>query len=80
MSLDARLELYGGWCKCSQPKLVIWFCVSVADCDLTLSSNNRKPDLRSPGRFLRIACFNFDNVSRYLVALMVPTSKKSTQK
>ncbi|CAL1275117.1 unnamed protein product [Larinioides sclopetarius] len=42
--------------------------------------NNRTPDLRSPGRFFPIASFNFDRASQYRVALMVPTSKKSSNK
>ncbi|GFW06068.1 hypothetical protein TNCV_4478601 [Trichonephila clavipes] len=43
----------GVWCRCSQPRVrvVIWFCVAVTESDLSLSSNNRTPDLRSPGRF-----------------------------
>ncbi|GFV08370.1 hypothetical protein TNCV_328041 [Trichonephila clavipes] len=56
-------------------KIAIWFCVAVVECDLVLSSNNRTPDLRSPGRFFRIASFNFNRVSQYCVVLMVQTPK-----
>ncbi|GFV41449.1 hypothetical protein TNCV_1289581 [Trichonephila clavipes] len=61
----------------SKLRVAIWFCV--ADCGLALSSNDRIPVLRSPCRFLRIASFNFDRVTQYRVALMFPTSNKSTQ-
>ncbi|GFV97115.1 hypothetical protein TNCV_3527011 [Trichonephila clavipes] len=29
-SLGARSGLYGGWCRCSQPRAAIGFCVAVA--------------------------------------------------
>ncbi|GFV86165.1 hypothetical protein TNCV_671621 [Trichonephila clavipes] len=35
--------MYGGWCRCSQPRVAISFCIAVAECDLALSSNNRTP-------------------------------------
>ncbi|GFV02892.1 hypothetical protein TNCV_3610211 [Trichonephila clavipes] len=56
-SLGSRLDLYGGWCKCSQPRATIWFCVVVANCGLALSSNNKTPDLRSQSHFFQIATF-----------------------
>ncbi|GFY04018.1 hypothetical protein TNCV_1197961 [Trichonephila clavipes] len=43
-------------------------------------SSNRTPDLRNPGNFVRIASFDFDRVSQYRVASMVPTSRKSSKK
>ncbi|GFW20416.1 transient-receptor-potential-like protein [Trichonephila clavipes] len=52
-SLGVRSGLYGGWCQSSQPRVAIWFCIAVAECGFTLSSNNRTPDLRSPGHFFR---------------------------
>ncbi|GFX06054.1 transposable element Tcb2 transposase [Trichonephila clavipes] len=76
----ARLGLYGGWCRRSQPRVAIWFCVVVSECGLTLSSDNKKPDLRSPVHFFRITSFNSDRALQYHVALMVLTSKKSAQK
>ncbi|GFS79942.1 hypothetical protein TNCV_750841 [Trichonephila clavipes] len=72
-------ECMGDWYRRSQPGDAKWFCVAVAECGLVLSSNNRTSDIRSLGRFIRIASFNFDRVSQYRVALKVPTSKKSTQ-
>ncbi|GFV99720.1 hypothetical protein TNCV_5080801 [Trichonephila clavipes] len=50
-SLGARSGLYGGYCRHSQPRVAIWFCIAVAECGLALSSNNRTSDLRSPGHF-----------------------------
>ncbi|GFT61902.1 hypothetical protein TNCV_4497141 [Trichonephila clavipes] len=66
----------GGWCRCSLPRVAIWFCVAIAECSLALSSNNRTPDLRNKGRFFGIASFNFYRVLQCQVALMVPSSKK----
>ncbi|GFU71883.1 hypothetical protein TNCV_1628241 [Trichonephila clavipes] len=54
----------GGWCKRSQPRVAIWFCIAVTECGLALSSNNRTPDLRP----------------RRHCDTLVPTSKNSTQK
>ncbi|GFT53988.1 hypothetical protein TNCV_153491 [Trichonephila clavipes] len=45
-----------------------------------LSSNNRTLHLKSSGTSFRIPSFDFDRVSQYRVALMVPTSKKSRNK
>ncbi|GFS81290.1 hypothetical protein TNCV_1224861 [Trichonephila clavipes] len=73
----------GGWCRRSQPRVAIWFCIAVAECGLVLSSNNRTPDLRNPGCFFRITFFNFDQgvtIPRRLCDALVPTSKKLTQK
>ncbi|GFV57382.1 uncharacterized protein TNCV_3173301 [Trichonephila clavipes] len=42
------------------PRVAIRFCVSVAECGLALSSNNRKPDLRIPCRLFQITSFNFE--------------------
>ncbi|GFU72808.1 hypothetical protein TNCV_3712311 [Trichonephila clavipes] len=85
--LQSLKQIKVTWCEIRteilafpQPRVAIWFCVAVTECGLALSSNDRTPDLRSPGRFFRIAPFNFDRVSQYRVALMVPTSKKSAQK
>ncbi|GFS70287.1 hypothetical protein TNCV_1067601 [Trichonephila clavipes] len=47
-------RLNGGWCRRSQPRVVIWFCIVVAESGLPLSSNNRTPDLRSSDHFFRI--------------------------
>ncbi|GFU27064.1 uncharacterized protein TNCV_280471 [Trichonephila clavipes] len=66
-----RSGLYGGWCRRSQPRVAKFFCVAVTKCGLTLSSNNRTPELRSPGRVFRTVSINFDRVSQYHVALMV---------
>ncbi|GFV99628.1 hypothetical protein TNCV_5079901 [Trichonephila clavipes] len=63
------------WCRHSQPGVAIWLCVAVAKYGLALSSINR-----SPGHFFRIAFFNFDWVPQYHIALIVPTSKKSSNK
>ncbi|GFW19744.1 hypothetical protein TNCV_1606341 [Trichonephila clavipes] len=41
--------MYGGWCRRSQPRVAIWFCVAVGECGIALSSNNRTPDQRNPG-------------------------------
>ncbi|GFU70295.1 hypothetical protein TNCV_1327411 [Trichonephila clavipes] len=60
---------------CSKPRVLIWFCISVAVCGLGLSSNNRVPDLGSPGHFSQIAPFSFDRVSLYRLAMTVRTSK-----
>ncbi|GFY21340.1 hypothetical protein TNCV_3993841 [Trichonephila clavipes] len=38
------------------------------------------PDIKNSGLFFRIASFNFDKVSQYHVALIVPTSEKSSKK
>ncbi|GFX29999.1 DET1-and DDB1-associated protein 1 [Trichonephila clavipes] len=60
-------------------ELQFLFCIAIAECGLVLSSNNKTPDLRSPDRFFRIASFNFNRVSQYRVALMVPTSKSPSK-
>ncbi|GFT84055.1 hypothetical protein TNCV_1149431 [Trichonephila clavipes] len=52
----------------------------IKKCGLALSTNNRTLDLKSPGHFFRIASFDFNRVSQYRVALLVPTSKKSSNK
>ncbi|GFX98342.1 hypothetical protein TNCV_4909851 [Trichonephila clavipes] len=65
----------------SKPTVAISFCVAIDECGLALSSNNRTPDLKSPGHFFRIVPFNFDRVSQYLPrSTDGPTSKKFTQK
>ncbi|GFV09696.1 transposable element Tc3 transposase [Trichonephila clavipes] len=38
----------GGWCRRSQPRVAIWFCIAVAECGLALSSNNRSGKPRPP--------------------------------
>ncbi|GFS59052.1 hypothetical protein TNCV_69501 [Trichonephila clavipes] len=48
----------GEWCWRSQPRVAIWFCTAVAECSLTLSSNNRTQNLRNPCHFFRITSFN----------------------
>ncbi|GFU70320.1 hypothetical protein TNCV_2106591 [Trichonephila clavipes] len=63
-----------------KPRVLLWFCISVALCGLGLSSNNRVPDLGSPGHFSQIAPFSFDRVSLYRLAMTVRTSKKSSKK
>ncbi|GFX07328.1 hypothetical protein TNCV_503861 [Trichonephila clavipes] len=40
-----------GGCRRSQPRVAMWFCIATAECALAMSSNNRTPDLRNPGRF-----------------------------
>ncbi|GFX13086.1 hypothetical protein TNCV_2357421 [Trichonephila clavipes] len=50
-SLGERSGLNGGWCRRFQPRVAIWFCIAVTECDLALSSNNRTPDLRSSDPF-----------------------------
>ncbi|GFX16235.1 hypothetical protein TNCV_4704891 [Trichonephila clavipes] len=70
----------GGWCRRSQPREAIWFCIAVTEGVLALSSN-RKPDLRNPGHFFQITSFNFYQgitIPRRLCGTLVPTSKKST--
>ncbi|GFV79606.1 hypothetical protein TNCV_1724311 [Trichonephila clavipes] len=37
---------------------------AVTECGLALTFNNRKPDVRRPGCFLRITPFNLDRVTR----------------
>ncbi|GFX18971.1 hypothetical protein TNCV_322761 [Trichonephila clavipes] len=73
----------GVWCRLSQPRVAIWFCIVVTECVLALSSNNRTPDLKNPGRFFRLTSFNFDQgvtIPRRHCSTLVPTSKKSSQK
>ncbi|GFW01885.1 hypothetical protein TNCV_3028561 [Trichonephila clavipes] len=73
----------GGWCRHSQPRTAIWFGCAVAECGLTLSSNNRTPELRSPDRVFRITSFNFEQgvtILRRHCDTLVPTFNKSTQK
>ncbi|GFX64882.1 hypothetical protein TNCV_1095261 [Trichonephila clavipes] len=66
---------------CSKSPVAIWFCVAVGECGLALSFNNRTPDLKSPGHFLRIVPFNFDRVSQYLPRSIDGSNlQKSTQK
>ncbi|GFW32290.1 hypothetical protein TNCV_674491 [Trichonephila clavipes] len=43
-------------------------------------STKEHPNLSVPGRFFRVASFNFDRVSQYLVALIVPTFLTSSNK
>ncbi|GFV71771.1 hypothetical protein TNCV_777881 [Trichonephila clavipes] len=72
----------GGGCRRSQPRVAIWFCIAVDKCGLALSSNNRTPDLRDPGHFLRITSFSFNQrvtIPRRHYNTLVPTSKKFTQ-
>ncbi|GFW47537.1 hypothetical protein TNCV_3177011 [Trichonephila clavipes] len=57
-------EAFNGWR--SKPTVAIWFCVAVDECELALPSNNRTPDLKSPGRFFRIVPIDFDRMSQYL--------------
>ncbi|GFT29205.1 hypothetical protein TNCV_3588021 [Trichonephila clavipes] len=58
-SLGVRSRPYGGWCGRSQRSVAIWFCIAVAECGLALTSNNRTPDLRSPGHFFPNHLFQF---------------------
>ncbi|GFX10025.1 hypothetical protein TNCV_4101641 [Trichonephila clavipes] len=47
------------WCRHSQLRVAIWFCITVAECGLAMSSNNKTPDLRSPGLFFPNHRFQF---------------------
>ena len=70
-----------GWSNCSQPNVVMRFCVTVAVCWLVLSWIITTPWLNMPRRLFWIACRNFSTVSQQTPALtMEPLGKKSTSR
>ncbi|GFX53972.1 hypothetical protein TNCV_1155031 [Trichonephila clavipes] len=68
--------MYGNGVSAPNQELQYDFALPSPSVVSTLSSNNKTPDLRSPGRFLRIAFLTWC----HRVALMVPTSRKSSNK
>ncbi|GFV97153.1 hypothetical protein TNCV_3527381 [Trichonephila clavipes] len=62
--------------RCTQPKEVIWFCVVVTEYGHP-TTEHQISEVQTAFSELPL---NSDRVSQYRVALMVPTSKKSSQK